>query len=108
MPCDTVQTSKVEWLATSTDTDLLMKGLTALGYDVEKRGNVIYFSKYGRTGTFDKATGKLTLDSSWDGAEIKRAYSEQIVESQASKHGWKISWSTNADGDREAIVMKRG
>jgi len=108
MPCDTIQTSKVEFLATSTDLDLLTKSLEALGYEVRRSGNMIRFSKYGRQGSFNKTTGELTLDSNWDGNEIKRGYSEQIVQSQADKHGWKISWSTNDDGEREATVMKRG
>ena len=61
----------------------------------------------GQRGTYDAATGQLTLPESWDSNEFKRAYSEQVVTSQAEENGWEVSWSTNEAGNREAEVTKR-
>lgn len=108
MPCNTIVRSKVEFLATSTDLDLLKAGLEALGHSVAKYENTLTFSKYGRRGSFNKVTGELVLDRAWDGEKIKRAYSEQVVNSTARKNGWQVEWKTNAAGNREAKVLRRG
>jgi hypothetical protein len=108
MPCDSVQQSKVEFLATSTDLDLLTKALEKMGWTVTRNGDVLNFSKgYYETGSFNKKTGRMTLPESADLDEIKRGYSEEVVTTQAKKHGWQVSWSTNKAGKREALVVKR-
>ncbi len=109
MPCNTIQRSKVEFLATSTDIPLLRDALQSLGYTVTGfRNQVLGFRTGNEIASFNKATGQLTLPVSCDVNAIKLAYSAQIVQSQAAKHGWKIAWSTNAQGRREAMVQRRG
>lgn len=109
MPCNTIQRSKVEFLAKSTDVALLIKGLQSLGIShVEQSGELVVFRTIDGVGSYSKATGKLNLPQSCDVNAIKRAYSEQVVQSQASKHGWRISWRTNAEGHRQAMVQRRG
>lgn len=109
MPCNTIQRSKVEFLAGSTDVALLTEALRSLGYSsVTLRGEVLTFQGQRGLGSFSKGTGKLTLPESWDVNEIKRAYSVAVVQSQAHKHGWKIAWSTNAQGHPQASVHRRG
>jgi len=108
MPCYTVVRSKVELLATSTNPELLAKGLKALGYTVHVTDRTITFTKGYRTGTYDIKTGKLTMDATWNSAEIKAAYSKEVVVDQADRHGWKISWSTDEEGNEQAKVLKRG
>jgi hypothetical protein len=110
VPCDTIQRSQVEFLATSTDLHLLAEGLKALGFQVREGETGLNFAKYGTSGSFDKATGKLISSgfNELDTAAVKREYSTQVVTSQAKRHGWKIEWSTNAAGNREATVQKRG
>jgi hypothetical protein len=111
MPCNTIVRSKVEFLATSTDLTLLAGALKALGWAVVQGETSLQFSKGGSRpgrGSYDKATGRLTLPSNVDGDEIKRAYSEQTVEAVAKKNGWQITWKTNAAGNREANVLRRG
>ena len=109
MPCNTIQRSKVEFLATSTDIALLTKALGSLGYSsVTLQDQVLAFQTQKGIGSFSKETGKLILPASCDVNAIKRAYSVEVVQSQASKHGWKIAWSTNAQGHRQASVQRRG
>jgi hypothetical protein len=48
------------------------------------------------------------LPQACDVNAIKCAYAEQVVQSQAIKHGWRVSWRTNAQGHRQAMVQRRG
>jgi hypothetical protein len=113
MPCDTIQRSEIEFLPNSTDTRLLTMALERLGFEVVMLGDQLVLrrqdtSGYFRSGSYDPKTGRLELYSGWDVNEIKRAYSEQTVESQARKFGWQLQWSTNKAGRREATVLRRG
>jgi hypothetical protein len=99
----------VEFLAASTDLRLLTEALRSLGYSgVTLQDQVLAFQTQNGIGSFSKETGKLILPESCDVDAIKRAYSVEVVQSQASKHGWKIAWSTNAQGRRLASVQRRG
>jgi len=108
MPCWTVQKSKIEFLPQSTDASLLTQALQARGFLVENTGTSLRFSKDNRAGSYTVKTGRLALADTWDVNDIKRAYSEQVVESQARKFGWQLQWKTNAAGNREAMVARRG
>ena len=108
MPCNTIQRSKVEFLATSTDLSMLAEAFRSLEYRyVNVQGSLVTFRTLQGAGSFEKSTGRLTLPESCDVDTIKRAYSEQVVQSQARKHGWKIAWTTNPQGRREAVVQRR-
>jgi hypothetical protein len=106
MPCNTVQRSKVELLANTTDKSLLARGLRAKGYTVHETTNGLSVQRYGRAGSYDARTGKLTIPEQWDSQEFKRAYSREIVTQQAEQGGWSVEWSTNEQGQDEAIVQK--
>ncbi len=113
MPCYTIQRSEVEFLPKSTDTGLLSLALERLGFEVATLNDRLVVRKpntygYSRSGSYDPKTGRLELCNGWDVDEIKRAYSEHVVESQARKFGWQLQWSTNKAGHREAIVLRRG
>lgn len=113
MPCDTIQRSEIEFLPNSTDTRMLTLALQHLGFEVAMLSDRLVFGKqdtngYYRSGSYDPETGRLELYSGWEINEIKRAYSEQTVESQARKFGWQLQWSTNKAGRREATVLRRG
>ena len=113
MPCYTIQQSHVEFLSKSTDLTLLTEALRKLGFEVSELNDRLVLRKldangYFRSGSYDRTTGRIELDSSWDVNEIKRAYSERVVESQARKFGWQLEWSTNAAGHRQATVLRRG
>lgn len=113
MPCDTIQRSEIEFLPNSTDTGLLTLALERLGFEAAMLSDRLVLRKqdadgYYRSGSYDPKTGRLELYSGWDVNEIKRAYSEQTVESQARKFGWQLQWSTNKAGRREATVLRRG
>ena len=113
MPCYTIQQSQVEFLAKSTDLTLLTEALRKLGFEVTELSGRLDLRKrdpngYFRSGSYDCATGRLELDNTWDVSEIKRAYSERVVESQARKFGWQLEWSTNTASHRQATVLRRG
>ena len=113
MPCYTIQQSHVEFLAKSTDLTLLAEALRKLGFEVAELDDRLALRKqdsngYYRVGSYDRTTGRLELDSAWDVNEIKRAYSERVVESQARKFGWQLEWSMNGAGHRQATVLRRG
>jgi len=107
MPCDSVERTQVRFLAKSTDMKLLAKGLQAHGYSVQVLATGLRITKYGQSGTYDAKTGQLVLPQSWDSNEFKRAYSEQVVASQAEANGWQVEWRTNEAGNVEAEVTKR-
>jgi hypothetical protein len=113
MPCNTIQQSKVEFLPKNTDTGLLTQALERLGFEVSKHDDRLVllgrdtYGYYG-SGSYDAKTGRLELSSGWDINEIKRGYSEQVIESQARKFGWQLQWSMNKAGHREATVLRRG
>jgi hypothetical protein len=109
VPCNTIQRSKVEFLAGSTDVALLTEALRSLGYSsVMLRGEALAFETQRGPGSYSTKTGQLILPESCDVNDIKRAYSVAVVQSQAYKHGWKIAWSINAQGRRQASVQRRG
>ena len=108
MPCWTIQKSMVEFLPQSTDMSLLTQALRARSFLVENAGTGLLFSKDNRAGSYTAKTGRLELPETWDVNDIKRAYSEQVVESQARKFNWQLQWKTNATGNREATVVRRG
>ena len=87
---------------------MLADALRALGFEVTRQGDVLGFAKSGAYGKYAIATGELEIASRiLDAAAVKRAYSEQVVMSQAKKFGWQVSWKTNPNGNREARVVKR-
>ena len=108
MPCDSIVTTKTEFLATSTDVALLKAALEAMGYTVSEYRSELSFYKNGRRGSYQPLTGKLTMPEEWDGNDIKRGYAEQVVSSQLKRQGWKFEWTTNAQGIRECTPQKRG
>jgi monoamine oxidase len=100
--------SKVEILAASTNAGLLAAALEKMGYDVNVLEGGLRFSLRGRAGSYDSQTGRLDAPATMDTAELKREYSEAVVNATAKKNGWQISWSANAEtGNREAEVTRR-
>lgn len=111
MPCDTIQLSQVEFLEKSTDLKLLAEALRAMGFTVIENDDNLQFSKYGCTGTYEKATGRFQSRGyeKVDTNEVKQQYGKASVNLKAKKFGWQISWSRNAQtGNEEFEVKKRG
>ncbi|MHB8412532.1 MAG: hypothetical protein ACYDDI_11390 [Candidatus Acidiferrales bacterium] len=109
MPCWTIQQSKVEFLASSTDMELLAAALQRIGYGVDRVSeSELLLTKEGTSGRYDAQTGRLELAPGWDVNELKRGYSEEVVNSQARMFGWQIQWTTNAAGHRQAVTQRRG
>lgn len=85
MPCDSITTSVVD--LGKAQPDLLEAALNSLNLRARRDGHIVYF---GWNESYDAQTGQLRVNSTRDVAEIKRAYSHQVVLSQAKKFGWQI------------------
>jgi hypothetical protein len=113
MPCDSIQTSKVQFIQGVTDIDTLIKAMKKHGYSVTKNRNGFdYYHSNGDQGSFNSKTGEFTTTGYYtkgvDVDSIKRGYSHEIVAQTAEGFGWQIEWSTNpVTGFEEAEVIKR-
>jgi len=85
MPCHTRQYASVD--LGKLDPDLLMKALTEMGLKPVRNGDIIGF---GLKEYYNISTGKLMLGLRYSVNEIKRAYSAEIVKTQAKRFGWQI------------------
>lgn len=74
-------------LSPKTDGDLLYRALSELTLYPTRSGDMIFF---GRNESFNTKTGELRIRDAEKVAEIKRAYSAEIVKSQAKKYGWLL------------------
>lgn len=110
MPCNTIQTTTVEFLSKSTDIKLLKRALESIGYYVTETAQGLTFShQFNRmSGFYDKTTGRMNARGSekLDIDEVKRAYGKQVVIQTAKQEGWQLSWSTNEAGNEVAAVQK--
>lgn len=93
MPCDTISTVTVQFNQ-KTDQTLLVAALNALKLNPHAAGQDIVF----RDGQYVAATGEIRwTQTAWNRqdwnaktAEIKRAYSAEVVKSQARRFGWQL------------------
>ena len=91
MPCDTNLEISVAF-GKNTNEALMVKALRGLGMNVRVDGKMIYLSN-NYTEYINLETGECALNPVRDPAfvnEIKRAYSKQVVVTQAKKFGWNI------------------
>lgn len=86
MPCYTITEVKLE--LKNANLALLTKAINNIMKNayIQLRDNGLVWSG----GSYDKATGMLSVRNEADGKLIKRAYSREIVKSQASRFGWSI------------------
>lgn len=85
MPCYTITEVKLE--LKNANLDLLTKAINKVGQNayVQLRENGLVWNG----GSYDKTTGILSVRNGADGKLVKRAYSCEIVKSQASRFGWQ-------------------
>ena len=101
MPCDTISETEVEF-SQHTDSALLKKAMGSLGFTVLERSGSLSFVNHKtlETGTF--LNGRFAFNQrSTESNAIKRAYSEQVVKSQAKRFGWQLK-----DEKREGNQIK--
>lgn len=105
MPCWTTTSTEVQ-IDKNTNITLLHAALEKLKLNprtVAREAGVIYF----QNGSYNQSTGTLTLrgevNPSEKVAEIKRAYSAQIVLSTAKRAGWQTTEMPNGQ-----IQLKKG
>jgi hypothetical protein len=67
--------------------DLLVKALDDLGLNPRIQNHMIYF---GNGESFNNETKEVRVRQTTDVAQIKRAYSAQVVKTQAKKYGWQL------------------
>lgn len=94
MPCDTIQTTSIDF--GKADTPLLAKALGKLGWTVanvnkngltarNQKGESLSF----RDGTFEVQGASYTAPK-FDQAEVRREYSRQVVGYAAQRFGWSL------------------
>jgi len=95
MPCWTIKKTTVD--VGKMEIKTLAAGLKAAGFDVNDDMNRLLFSRSGSTWYHTYKDGVLTLQGqNVEGitAEVKRAYSAQVVRQTAERFGWKLSSKT--------------
>jgi hypothetical protein len=110
MPCYTVSKATVQF-GKNTDVNLLQAALAQIGIDVSLYPAIVQSGDESILGygiRFNRVSGVLTIrgNDAIDVAQVKRAYSEQVVNATAKKNGWAISWQTNSAGNRVAQVER--
>lgn len=85
MPCYTVTKNTVD--AGKLNPGLLIAALEAMKLHPRQTGELI---RFGNGESYDTQTGKMQVVASRNVAEIKQAYSGQIVLQTAKKFGWTV------------------
>ena len=110
MPCNTVQRSTVRF-SLKTDRNLLVAALEQMGERPVLQGDIIRF----RSGSYDCRMGEMVIEITATYGqdveklkgekmnEVKRAYSAQVVQSQARRFGWTLKET----GKYQYQVLKR-
>jgi hypothetical protein len=87
MPCNTMQMTTVD--IGKVDHKIFMLAMANLGLNPRLQGDSIYF----QNGIYSIADKRLELrgsDIEMRTAEMKRAYSGEVVKSTAKKFGWQV------------------
>ena len=88
MPCDTVQTSRVNiGKAAQYGASNVMEGLRAMGHNPYMDGNRIHFGVNGEE-WIDTKTGEARLSGYTDQVELCKQIGYAVVRSQAKRFGW--------------------
>lgn len=89
MPCDTIQTSAVDLSAMGKlSPELLQAALADMGLRPFRQGDIL---RFGFSEWINIKTGQASLTTTRNVNEIKRAYSRQVVMSQAKRFGWTLT-----------------
>jgi len=103
MPCYTIKKTTVA--VDKMDLLILANGLKSAGFAVTTEGTELIFSRNGRFHGYRDGQLELSGTNAEDlAAEIKRAYSTQIVKQMASKFGWQLSAKPQTN---EFVATKR-
>lgn len=87
MPCDTMQVSGVD--LGKVDPPLLIQALQAMGQVPSQQGEWIRFNQ----GTYNTRTKECNVrryGAEQFTAQVKRAYSAEVVKSTAKRFGWQL------------------
>lgn len=102
MPCDTIQKSSVNLELKVENQTHLVNALKALGYQITYFGQGIeigFRTPEGLDGNLRgnrlRMTGRSGQPEAFDVNVIKRAYSREVVKSQAKKFNWKLKQTTD-------------
>jgi hypothetical protein len=117
MPCDQVQTFKVDW-GQKADRSVFARALTAAGWHVEQFAERTADGQLKVTGVvraYAPAGGSLVLDADGlrligprnDAAGIARLYQRQLVTEQAARAGFRVAWTRDAATGRETARLNR-
>ena len=100
MPCWTIKKTVVD--VGKMNVEILTAGLKAAGFFIgsTQQGMLTFAGQIGEH-KYEIATGKLLIDPRQNAealtAEVKRAYSAQVVRQTANRFGWKLSSKPNTN-----------
>ena len=103
MPCYTIKKTSVN--VSGMDLAILLAGLKEAGFDARLDKETLIFSRKGSYLYHNYHKGTLTIAGGGveeTTAEVKRAYSAQVVRQTATRFGWKLSEKPN-----QFIAQKR-
>lgn len=109
MPCDQVQTFKLDW-GQKADRAVFARALQAAGWHVQYDGS--------RVRAYADAGGSLVLDADGlriigarttveTGRELAQLYQRQLVTEQALRAGFRVAWTRDAATGRERAKLTR-
>ena len=106
IPCDTIQTTSITWNK-QTSPELLLKAMQAMGLTAHQRADgTINANGRGVVLTYDTLTHTMIArGAAFDEAELKRAYSEAVVDHVAVRMAWRKS--NVANKERTYLVQRR-
>jgi len=81
--------------------DLFMSALIELRMNPHERDGIIWF---GASEWYNPKTGESVLRQNRDVNALKRAYSKQVVLSQAKRFGWGVK----VENESQFVMMKGG
>ena len=86
MPCNSITSVTLD--LKNANLALLKAAIEKQGWKVQHDGTTLTWD-YGRS-RYSQVTGELTTRSQENGETIKRAYTSQLVQYQASRFGWHV------------------
>lgn len=93
MPCDMILTQSIDFKNAVGHIDVLLEALRERGYQAERCGESIRFSKGGLSGVY--SDGEFKTQRSYGASEldvdsIKQTFSKHVIRKAAKVYGWTV------------------
>jgi hypothetical protein len=106
MPCDQVQTFKVDW-GQKADRGVFARALTAAGWHIAPADGDTLRAYNGVESLYLNAAGLRIISAQNNAADLARLYQRQLVNEQAQRAGFRVAWTRDAATGRERARLTR-